>query len=78
MCPVRDQCLIFALVNNEKSGVWGGASELGRRWLRKKWPLKGKEPRPEWQWDAIPTDSVILQEWGVSSLEELESDEEIL
>jgi hypothetical protein len=53
-CPIRDQCLLFALTNNEKSGVWGGTSELDRKALRKRWPLtqrgRNTEPRPEWRW----------------------------
>jgi hypothetical protein len=51
VCPLREQCLLFALTNNEKSGVWGGTTEIDRKAIRKKWPLKsGKEPRPEWEW----------------------------
>jgi WhiB family redox-sensing transcriptional regulator len=50
-CPVRDDCLIFALTNNERFGVWGGMTELARKALRKKWPWRGgKVPRPEWHW----------------------------
>jgi WhiB family transcriptional regulator, redox-sensing transcriptional regulator len=50
-CPIRDSCLIFALTNNERFGVWGGMTELGRKAERKKWPWKGgKNPRPEWHW----------------------------
>lgn len=50
-CPVRDECLIFALTNNERFGVWGGMTELARKALRKKWPWKGgRIPRPEWRW----------------------------
>ena len=30
-CPVIDQCLQFALENNEDFGVWGGTSEAERR-----------------------------------------------
>lgn len=53
-CPVRDACLSFALTNNERFGVWGGMTELGRKALRKKWPWRGgKTPRPEWTW--MPT-----------------------
>ncbi len=26
-CPVRAECLDFALVTNQECGVWGGASE---------------------------------------------------
>jgi Transcription factor WhiB len=48
-CPIRDQCLRFALTNNAKEGVWGGTSPALRRAIRKRWPLKGKEPRDEWR-----------------------------
>ena len=33
-CPVRAECLEHALVNLEKIGVWGGASERERRRMR--------------------------------------------
>lgn len=53
-CPIRNECLMYALTNNEKSGVWGGTTELDRKALRKRWPLefrgKNTAPRPEWQW----------------------------
>ena len=34
-CPVQFECLEFALVTNQDSGVWGAASEEERRALRK-------------------------------------------
>ena len=53
VCPVRDACLLFALTNNERFGVYGGMTELARKALRKKWPWRGgKVPRPEWTWMA--------------------------
>jgi WhiB family redox-sensing transcriptional regulator len=33
-CGVRAECLQYALVNNEKFGVWGGVSERGRRTMK--------------------------------------------
>ena len=30
-CPVREACLEYALVNRERDGVWGGATERERR-----------------------------------------------
>jgi WhiB family redox-sensing transcriptional regulator len=30
-CPVRQACLEYALVNRERDGVWGGATERERR-----------------------------------------------
>ena len=32
-CPVREQCLEYALEHNIKFGVWGGLSERERRRL---------------------------------------------
>ena len=35
MCPVRVQCLEWALATGQDSGVWGGLSEDERRALRR-------------------------------------------
>lgn len=42
-CPVRLQCLSFAVLNNEKHGVWGGSTRRHRRRLRE----MTSEHRPE-------------------------------
>lgn len=34
-CPVRDDCLEYALENRIDHGMWGGVSERGRRRLLK-------------------------------------------
>jgi WhiB family redox-sensing transcriptional regulator len=34
-CQVRPECLDYALVNGEKYGIWGGASERERRRMRR-------------------------------------------
>lgn len=33
-CPVRSECLAYALANGEKFGIWGGKSERDRRRIR--------------------------------------------
>lgn len=34
-CPVRDECLDYAMDHDEKFGIWGGLSERERRRLRR-------------------------------------------
>lgn len=34
-CPVQDECLEWALDNEERFGIWGGMSERERRRLRR-------------------------------------------
>ncbi len=36
-CPVRPECLAFALQTNQEAGIWGGATEAERRRLRRTW-----------------------------------------
>jgi WhiB family redox-sensing transcriptional regulator len=35
-CPVRTQCLEYALQSGQSFGVWGGASEEERRLMRRR------------------------------------------
>jgi WhiB family redox-sensing transcriptional regulator len=35
-CPVRVDCLEYALANDERYGIWGGLSERERRALKRK------------------------------------------
>ena len=35
-CDVRDDCLEYALDNDERFGIWGGLSERERRKLKKR------------------------------------------
>lgn len=34
-CPVRPDCLAYAIANDERHGVWGGLSERNRRRLKR-------------------------------------------
>jgi hypothetical protein len=45
-CPLKDQCLEFALSNNERYGIWGGMSPEERANLR-------KERRLQRQWERV-------------------------
>ncbi|MDN5791377.1 MAG: WhiB family transcriptional regulator [Micrococcales bacterium] len=35
-CPVRQECLEYALANDERFGIWGGLSERERRRLKRR------------------------------------------
>ena len=35
VCPVRDQCLEYAMEHDERFGIWGGTSARQRRALKK-------------------------------------------
>jgi hypothetical protein len=51
VCPIRDLCLKFALVNGERYGVWGGVSAVGRLGIRKNHPpVRGTKDNPDWHW----------------------------
>lgn len=34
-CPMRRDCLLQSLMNNDQSGVWGGMTTNQRRWIRR-------------------------------------------
>lgn len=41
-CPVRRDCLQYALETNQDSGIWGGTSEEERRTLRRQYVARQK------------------------------------
>lgn len=43
MCPVKSECLLSALTNDDEHGVWAGTSARGRGDM-----IRGKKPLPEW------------------------------
>jgi hypothetical protein len=43
-CPLRDECLVFALINHESHGVWGGML------LHDRMTMKRSMPRRWWYW----------------------------
>ncbi len=44
-CPVRLECLDFAITSNQEFGVWGGTSEDERRALRRQWRARIRAQR---------------------------------
>ena len=36
-CPVREECLAFAVELNQTDGIWGGRTPAERRRLRRDW-----------------------------------------
>jgi WhiB family redox-sensing transcriptional regulator len=44
-CPVRLECLDFAMLTNQESGVWGGVTEEERRRLRRAWLAERRRRR---------------------------------
>jgi hypothetical protein len=44
-CPMRRSCLLWALVNNDSNGVFGGMTAPQRRWIRR------NAPRDRWRDD---------------------------
>lgn len=48
-CPVREQCLLYAVTLNIDDGVWGGTGEAERRWIRRAWVADGREPGPQYR-----------------------------
>lgn len=43
-CPVRTDCLSYALETNQKFGIWGGMTEGQRRRLKRAQPQPDREP----------------------------------
>lgn len=44
-CPVRQECLRWALDNGQDAGVWGGLDETERRALKRRSRRQAKGPR---------------------------------
>lgn len=42
-CPVRHECLEFALLTRQDDGVWGGMTETERRRLRRRRREAGRQ-----------------------------------
>lgn len=54
-CPVRVECLDWALTTHQKFGIWGGTSERERRRTRRR--LDRGQPVPELNPDWVPITS---------------------
>lgn len=56
-CPVRETCLVDAMLENEQWAVTGGAGGGVRRWLRRAWVVDGLEGGPVWS-------AAVAQHWA--------------
>jgi WhiB family redox-sensing transcriptional regulator len=45
-CPVRGQCLAYAVTADELFGIWGGLDPQQRRTLRRRVEWRGSSPSP--------------------------------
>jgi hypothetical protein len=48
LCPVKAECLEFALTNDEREGIWGGLSPRVRDQLRAQRGIKSKPAVEHW------------------------------
>lgn len=75
VCPIREECLLFALTNNEKAGVWGGMGEKDRKALRKLYPWKARQTGNEnWTW-MPPGEPLKLLKINGKDLDEEDGDD---
>lgn len=65
-CSVREECLDYALRNNEKFGVWGGMSERERRSIRRQLRLWAAAVGQEIQEDEDDEDFLEDSDMGYS------------
>lgn len=56
VCPLRQQCLMFAAINNEHYGIWGGLFPEQRHWMRR------NVPRADWCFESAPDQEFVLEE----------------
>lgn len=65
-CPIQQECLVFALANHCREGVWGGTLPSQRKWVRQQYPMKGKLPRPEWTLNIIPPANALSDAYQIT------------
>jgi len=46
-CPVKVDCLDFALITNQDTGIWGGLSEDERRQMRREAAARARAQRAQ-------------------------------
>lgn len=44
-CPVKDDCLDYAITTNQDTGIWGGTSEDERRQIRREIAARARAAR---------------------------------
>jgi len=46
-CPVRAECLEFAVTTNQEYGIWAGLDEDERRMVRRRWRAEQRRQRQQ-------------------------------
>lgn len=64
-CPVRDECLAYALATGQTSGIWGGLTEAERLILLRRRPRPARPaPRPaRWESEDSRSEERLEQAW---------------
>jgi len=75
VCPMRQQCLEFSIINNEAYGVWGGLPPHDRLVMRK---ARRQNPYMEIKWHPPTPRKPDLSEEDLLDLEEVDELEEVL
>ncbi|MFI1796534.1 WhiB family transcriptional regulator [Streptomyces sp. NPDC020379] len=59
VCPMRQECLTQAMINNERHGVWAGLTEIQLVWMRRKFRHQPHHWHVE---NAIPHEELVQRE----------------
>ena len=68
VCPVRPECLAWALETRQDFGVWGGLSEDERRSLIRKSQQRLRPLRPTPQWNVIEQSAEQVRAWAADKV----------
>ena len=77
-CRIQQDCMVFALANHCREGVWGGTLPSQRKWIRQQYPMQGKTPRPEWTLKIVPPANSLSDAYNVTEQDYVDDDEDCI